>query len=106
MVEPIIWSQTPNTGWSPRGLFGTVHEISVLITCPKMPLINMHTDVSRNDTGLIFSQSLHLHPYFVYASSEGSGVSVHIYSPMRGSRIFFRWGPNLITFFFSFFFSN
>ena len=27
--------------------------------------------------GLIFCLSLYLHPYFVYASSEGSGKSVH-----------------------------
>ena len=31
--------------------------------------------------GLKFSQSLHLHPYFVCASSEGSGESAQISEP-------------------------
>ena len=29
------------------------------------------------DSDLNFGQSLHLHPYFVYVSSEGSGESAH-----------------------------
>ena len=55
----------------------SVHEISVLMAYAQMPLINAHTDVSSQTRGLIFHLSLHICPYFVYASSEGSNVSVH-----------------------------
>ena len=37
----------------------------------------VHTDVSSTARGLNFGPSLHLHPYFVYASSECSEESVH-----------------------------
>ena len=41
----------------------------------KMPLINAHADLSIGTRGLSVCLSLHLHPYFVYASSAGSSES-------------------------------
>ena len=38
--------------------------------------LNACADVSRGARGLKFGLCLHLHPYFVYTSSEGSGESV------------------------------
>ena len=38
----------------------------------KYPLANARADVYSEARGLNFSLSLHLHPYFVYASREGS----------------------------------
>ena len=35
-------------------------------------LKNAHADVSSEARGLMFGQSLHLHPYFVYASGKVS----------------------------------
>ena len=43
-----------------------------------MPLIKAHAEVSSEARGLNFCLSLHLHPYFMYASSEGSGGSAHM----------------------------
>ena len=37
-------------------------------------LINAHTDVSNTVRGENVGLGLYLHPYYVYASSEGSGV--------------------------------
>ena len=51
------------------------HEISVLIAYAQISTINMHADVSSRARGLSFDTSLHLYSYFVYASSEDSGVS-------------------------------
>ena len=42
------------------------------------PPFNIHADISRVANGLNFGLSLHLHPYFVYASREGTGESAHI----------------------------
>ena len=61
-------------------IYGSVHEISVLAHMRKyaqMPLINVHADVSSEAGGLNFGLRLHLHPYFVNASSEGSYESAH-----------------------------
>ena len=55
------------------------HEILVLIAYAQMYLINAHSDVSSKVRGLSFVLSHHLHRYFVYASSEGSGESVHMH---------------------------
>ena len=38
--------------------------------------LKTHADVSRESKGLKFGLSLHLHSYFVYASSKGSGLKV------------------------------
>ena len=47
--------------------------------CEKKPS-NAYTDVSIGGSTLNFGSSLHLHPSFMYANSEGSGESAH----MRG----------------------
>ena len=39
------------------------------------PTINAHASISSGDRGLNFGLGLHLHPYFVHASREGSGKS-------------------------------
>ena len=44
-----------------------------------MPLIKAHVDESSKAGGLKFGPSLNLHPYFVYASSIGSGKSAHMH---------------------------
>ena len=40
--------------------------------------VNAQAVASGWATGLKVGLSLHLHPYFVYASSEGSGASVKL----------------------------
>ena len=46
----------------------------------KKPPLNAHGGVSQASRArcLNFGQSLYLHPYFEYASSRGSGESVHL----------------------------
>ena len=44
----------------------------------QMPLLNAHADLFSWTRGLMFGLSLHLHPYFVYVSSEGCGESEHM----------------------------
>ena len=44
----------------------------------RKPSIKHHADISSRTRGPNFGTSLHLHPYFVYASSEGSGEYVHM----------------------------
>ena len=43
-----------------------------------MSLINTNAYVFRGARGLIFGLSLHLHSYFMYASSKGAGMLVYI----------------------------
>ena len=43
-----------------------------------MLLINTHADVFSQANDLKFGLNGHLYPYFVYASSEGSGELVHM----------------------------
>ena len=57
---------------------GTVHEILVLVAFPQKRLINVLAYVSSGARGLNFGLSLHLHPYFVCASSKCSGKYVHL----------------------------
>ena len=57
---------------------GQFHKLSVLIECELMPLINANDNVSSEGRGLKFGLNLHLHPYFVCVSSEGSGKSTHM----------------------------
>ena len=49
-----------------------------IIAYAQMSLINANADVFVKARDLNFCFSLHLHPCFVYASSEDSGESVHI----------------------------
>ena len=60
--------------------FEPAHEISVLIAYAQTPHlhINAHAVASGWATGLKVSLSLNLHPYFVYASSEGTAASVKL----------------------------
>ena len=57
---------------------GPIHEISVLIVYAQKPHLNAHAEVSSGARGLNFVLSLHLHPYFVYASGEGSDETAHM----------------------------
>ena len=41
------------------------------------PLLNVNAGVSRETRGPSFSLGVHLHPYFVYASSESAGETAH-----------------------------
>ena len=43
-----------------------------------MPPVNDHTDVSSEARCQIICLSLNLHPYFVFASSQGSGEFAHM----------------------------
>ena len=56
-----------------EAIIGLLHEISVLIAYAQMQLINAHAKLEFK-TFL----RLHLHPYFVLASSEGSGESAQM----------------------------
>ena len=51
------------------------HDILARIAYAQTPQLNAHAEVFSGARGLNFGLSLHLHPYFVYASSEGSGES-------------------------------
>ena len=50
-----------------------------------MPLINAHAyvhahaEISSKARVLNFGMCIHLYPYFVFASSKGSGKSVHVH---------------------------
>ena len=59
-------------------LYCAITRIPLLTACAQVPLINAHPDVFKEARGLYFGLSLHLHPYFMYASSEGSGESAHM----------------------------
>ena len=62
--------------------FAPEHEILVLIAYAQNPHlhVNAHAVVHAYGwaRGLKVGLSLNLHPYFVYASSEGSGASVKL----------------------------
>ena len=61
-----------------RLILEPAHDILVLITCEQIPLIYTNAEVSNGARGLNFGLSLYLHPYFMDASSEGSGESGHM----------------------------
>ena len=56
-----------------------LHAILVLIAYAQRPPLNAHPDVPSGPTCTIFGLRLYLHPYFVYASSEGSCESVQLH---------------------------
>ena len=73
------WSQTPKTGFpASRPNYGPAHAILVLIAYSQKSAINAHADVSNGAIGLYLGLRLHLHLFFVYAISEGSGESGHM----------------------------
>ena len=51
---------------------------TVLIAYAQIPLINAYTDVPCGNRGLHVGLSLHRHPYFVCACSEGESESAHM----------------------------
>ena len=57
-------------------LYGSACDISELITCAQMLPLKVNADISTRARS--FGLSLHLHPYFVYASSKGSDKSGHL----------------------------
>ena len=60
--------------------FAPAKEILLLIAYAQNPHlhVNAHAVVSDWARGLKVGLSLNLHPYFVYASSEGSDASVKL----------------------------
>ena len=63
--------------------FEPEHEISVLISyAQKLPLI-ANTYVPSVAGDLNCGLSLHVHPYFMYAGSQGSGETVWVRRPTR-----------------------
>ena len=50
-------------------VYGSAHEIFVLIADAQNPLLNAHDDIFSLARDLNFGLSLPLYPYFVYASS-------------------------------------
>ena len=56
-------------------IIGSVHQILVLIAYALKTPLNDHVDISSGARGLNLDTRSHLHPYFVYASSESSGES-------------------------------
>ena len=58
---------------------GSTHEILLLIEYEQMPSCNYHAGVPSGARGLKFALSLHLHPFVMYASSEGSGETVRMH---------------------------
>ena len=64
---------------------GQFHKLSVFIEYEQMSLVNADANVSREVRGVILGQNLHLHPYFVHASSEGSGKSANMCRLALGS---------------------
>ena len=60
-------------------IYGPEHESLVLIAHAQTSPLNSHAGESSRSRFLNCSLILHLHPYFVYASSEGSVESAHMH---------------------------
>ena len=58
-------------------LYDKAHEMLIVIAYAQEPHLNTHDVVSMEAIGLNFCPSIHLLPYFVYVSSEGSGEPAH-----------------------------
>ena len=66
-----------------KNLFITRVVRTYLICAQTLPFIT-NADASSRDRGRsIFCLNLHLHPYIVYASTEGSGASAHLHTEAR-----------------------
>ena len=59
-----------------REINNLVHAILVLFAYTRTPPLYVHAEISSGARGNKFRLSLHLYPYYVYASNEGSGESV------------------------------
>ena len=70
------------TVWEPLGqnveLKTQAHKISVPIEYARVPLINVHANVSSAARGNNVGLSLRLHLYFVHTNSKYSGESEHM----------------------------
>ena len=71
----------PNRRKTDTSMYGPAHEIMLVIAytqnLEQKPPLNVHIDVFIGAKSLYFVPSLQLHPYYVYASSEGSDESAH-----------------------------
>ena len=59
-------------------MYGPAQENLVPIAYAQVNHLDTHADLPRGTICLKMSLGLHLHPYFVYASSEGSGESARM----------------------------
>ena len=68
--------------WRGKGggaqIYGLTHKILVLNAYVQKPPLDANADAPITNKGLTFGLSLHLNPYFVYASNIGSGQTVHL----------------------------
>ena len=51
------------------------HKTLEMIECAQRHIVNFHADISSEARSLSIGLILHLQPYFVYESCEGSGES-------------------------------
>ena len=61
---------------------GCLNHILIISSYAQQPSFNTHADVSSRYRGLKFGTSLHLHPFFVYASIKTSSESVFVCSSL------------------------
>ena len=66
-------------------VYESAHDISVHLVHAQTQSLNVIPDISSWDRGLSICPSLHLHPYFVYASSGCSGEFAYL---QRHARVF------------------
>ena len=59
-------------------ILASLEEI-VIIRHSQKPPLNNYADVSSGARSLSYALNLHLYPYFMYVSSEGSGESAHLH---------------------------
>ena len=74
VLYPILLSQSWSTTVPNFMLVSGIAQSGQILALSLLA-ITTHTDVTSRTRGLNFGPSLHLHPCFVYASSEGSGKS-------------------------------
>ena len=56
-----------------KKVYAPTHDILIITYAHKN--FKCHADIPRGASGGDIGLSIHLHPYFAYVSSEGSGVS-------------------------------
>ena len=55
------------------------HETLIVVVHAHTPALDIHVDLAIGARGENFDLSLHLHSYFVCASSEGSSEHAHLH---------------------------
>ena len=60
------------------GIFGLEHEILVLKACEQKPPLKVYAGVSSGNIDFDYYLIVYLHPYFLYASCEGSVETAHL----------------------------